>query len=782
VEEFGLMAEEKRIDFTSLSKCVESIYVSTSSTQVAHNTRSNLQSLLGAQRVSVLFMEKDKKSLHGKYYDHIASVCTPVESGLLGLCARTNDRVLLAVGEVEDHPDFVRVVDLGTHDVGAGVAMVICPVRNARHKVVGLVQVVRNTGFTVEEVNSVEIMARHIGLFIESKAIFSHGDRILERLQTLLQTNTQEEAIQALLTESNKLLKSGRCTVFLAEHSSRKLISHSNFHTGGEGVNFQIPLNEASVAGYCASRGEIVNVPDAYVDPRFDRKVDKMTGYVTKQILVAPIIQGEGPEAVVGVLQVINKIGKESFDRRDELRIGLIAAVAGNVIRNINERKKTVTLAGNIKSLVRIAKHLTAETNLTSLCKMMMVDARLVLNSDKCTVFIVDEATRELWSKVSDEKDEIRFPMTAGIAGSCATSAAKVNIKDAYQDDRFNKNFDKKFGYKTTTILCMPILSRTGKVCGVVQAINKKLGVFTDQDEDFIQALAAQASVCIENSRNKEHLDEMKRFFKKQNSFANDNAAACIVFNGKGEICDVDESCETLFEMDTEAILKLRHHGALLLEHNEDLDLELTRVLLQPRPVTVKDTRFHSGVSGSRTLSMNVNLVPIMDTQGNLRRVFMLLSNIAVVRQKMTITEYGGDATEKTKQGSAHDLILNQKKNETVVMLVLDFNLQGTKLLNEPQLLHKIVTLIQTAHGVVHEITRDSNVVILFGIPFPTDDDGLDACSTALKVREVMQIFTAENGGEHSVTIGISSCLIDLYHGNHEQHKYNIAPDQLQVE
>jgi hypothetical protein len=231
--------------------------------------------------------------------------------------------------------------------------------------------------------------------------------------------------------------------------------------------------------------------------------------------------------------------------------------------------------------------------------------------------------------------------------------------------------------------------------------------------------------------------------------------------------------------MEIEEILKLKDHGNLLLEHNEELDLELTRVLRHPQPVTVKDTKFKSGEGGSRTLSMNVNILPVSDSQGNLRRVFMLLSNISVVREKMTIGEYCEVSMQKTSVG--HDLILKQSKNEVVVMLYLDFDLEGTKLMNEPQLLHKLMTVVQKRHGVVHEMTKDSKVVVFFGIPFPTDDDVQDACSTALKVREVMSIFNAENAGNHSVYTGISECLVDLFHGNHAQHKYSVLPEKIKV-
>jgi adenylate cyclase len=91
-----------------------------------------------------------------------------------------------------------------------------------------------------------------------------------------------------------------------------------------------------------------------------------------------------------------------------------------------------------------------------------------------------DEKRDELWSRVAQglTTNEIRFPSVFGIAGSVLHSLETINIADAYEDDRFNQDVDKKTGYHTTSILCMPVVNKRGKAIGVAQVLNKAGGPF----------------------------------------------------------------------------------------------------------------------------------------------------------------------------------------------------------------------------------------------------------------------------------------------------------------
>src|SRR5262249_55467055 len=94
-----------------------------------------------------------------------------------------------------------------------------------------------------------------------------------------------------------------------------------------------------------------------------------------------------------------------------------------------------------------------------------------------------------------------RLRVGEGIAGWVARSGETVNIPDAYNDRRFYPAVDLRSGYRTRSILCMPMDARGGRRVGVIQVLNKVDGPFTAEDDALLSALAGQAAVAIENSK-----------------------------------------------------------------------------------------------------------------------------------------------------------------------------------------------------------------------------------------------------------------------------------------
>ena len=162
-------------------------------------------------------------------------------------------------------------------------------------------------------------------------------------------------------------------------------------------------------------------------------------------------------------------------------------------------------------ALLKITKNLSAEINLDKLLIKIMEEVRKILNADRCTVFLYDENTNELWSKVAiGLDDEIRFQADKGIAGHVWKTGEVVNIPDAYKDTRFNPEIDKKTGYKTKSILTMPLLNLYNDVIGVFQVLNKKSGSFTRHNENLLSAISYIAASAIENAS---LIEEQKKSF-----------------------------------------------------------------------------------------------------------------------------------------------------------------------------------------------------------------------------------------------------------------------------
>lgn len=175
--------------------------------------------------------------------------------------------------------------------------------------------------------------------------------------------------------------------------------------------------------------------------------------------------------------------------------------------------KKTVRRkpAGEVKSyihrlesLIDASKHLNTTFDLEQLLSIILHLATKNLNAERGTIYLIDEKTKELWSKVLKGGRglvEIRLPIGTGISGTVAETGETINLKDASKDKRFYSGFDKRSGFRTKTMLCMPMKNRHGRIVGVFQIINKKRGSFDKEDELFLKAFSEHATLAIENAR-----------------------------------------------------------------------------------------------------------------------------------------------------------------------------------------------------------------------------------------------------------------------------------------
>jgi K+-sensing histidine kinase KdpD len=156
-----------------------------------------------------------------------------------------------------------------------------------------------------------------------------------------------------------------------------------------------------------------------------------------------------------------------------------------------------------LNRLIEASKTVNSTIELDKLLVLILEAAANSVDADRGTLYLVDESTGELWSKVYQGKNmvEIRLPLGKGLAGHVAETGKVVNIADAYRDPRFHPEIDKKSGYKTHNVLCMPMRNRNGNIVGVFQLLNKKRGPFTHEDESFIDALSVHAAIALENAR-----------------------------------------------------------------------------------------------------------------------------------------------------------------------------------------------------------------------------------------------------------------------------------------
>jgi signal transduction histidine kinase/putative methionine-R-sulfoxide reductase with GAF domain len=127
-----------------------------------------------------------------------------------------------------------------------------------------------------------------------------------------------------------------------------------------------------------------------------------------------------------------------------------------------------------------------------------------LVEADRATLYLLDDSRNELVSRfvVGQNVRSIRLKVGHGIAGTVAQTGKPFRIRDAYSDERFERQWDQLTGFRTTSMLACPLKNHLGRTIGVIQVLNRKKGdEFTDEDEALLTALSTQAAVAIDNSR-----------------------------------------------------------------------------------------------------------------------------------------------------------------------------------------------------------------------------------------------------------------------------------------
>ena len=169
-------------------------------------------------------------------------------------------------------------------------------------------------------------------------------------------------------------------------------------------------------------------------------------------------------------------------------------------------------------SLSNLSRMINAERDLNVLLDFLINESAKLVDADRATLFLFDEKTNQLWSHLALGTSEIiRFDASLGIAGESLSTGKILNIKDAYKYPSFYREIDRRTGYQTKSILCVPMKDIKGKPIGVLQTLNKKNEMFTKKDEETLEIFASNAAVAIENATLIKELENTKSRIQQEN-------------------------------------------------------------------------------------------------------------------------------------------------------------------------------------------------------------------------------------------------------------------------
>lgn len=538
---------------------------------------------------------------------------------------------------------------------------------------------------------------------------------------------TLDEVLETLVEMTTFELGAERGSLFLNDTTTDEL--YSRVAQGNFSREIRI-LNTTGVAGAIFTNGVGEIIHDAYADDRFNRSIDEQTGFRTRSILGAPVktVKGE----VIGVIQVLNKkngaYNEEDLELLEAMTTQAAVALQSTqfVERMKKNRKKEL-------EFLDIVADVTSELELGALLNKVMAEATRMLQADRSTLFLNDEKTDELFSRVAmgDDIGEIRLPNFAGIAGTVFTSGETVNIPYCYADLRFNPAFDKQTGYFTRSMLCVPVVNKNGKVIGVTQVLNKRGGPFTDEDETRLKAFTAQVSIALENAKLFEDVANMKNY---NESMLESMSNAVITLDEEGVIVTCNAAGLRILKVEENGIVGARAEEFFTAPNDWIMDkvkevgeTQETDELLDAEIIVGGD---EDGETEKETLSVNVTFLPLINTEGKKLGEMIMIEDISSEkRMKSTMSRYmdpgladqlldGGDELLGGKSTEATVLFSDVRSFTTITE---SLGAQGTvRMLNEYFTI--MVDIITGEGGMLDKFIGDA-IMAAFGIPIAHDDD-----------------------------------------------------------
>ncbi|MBE9186186.1 adenylate/guanylate cyclase domain-containing protein [Microcoleus sp. LEGE 07076] len=358
-----------------------------------------------------------------------------------------------------------------------------------------------------------------------------------EALETLL-----EQLLDAFTVKIGQILQADKTTIFLVDANKNQLWHKTVDALTGEDVEVRLPM-DAGILGYVASTGKSINVAAARSNEHFNSEVDEPPGYQIETILCMPIFSSKRQHEPVAVVRLLNKAGNVPFTEEDEVQFQAFADSIGIILESCQSFYVVARNQRGVAALLRATTTLGQSLDLETTLRAVMDQARDLMQADRSTLFLLNRETNELWTKVAkaDGKTmvEIRIPANKGIAGYVASTGQPLNIIDAYDDPRFDPSTDRHTGYRTRTVLCMPVHNAKGELIGVTQLINKNQGTFTTSDEEFLRAFNSQAGMALQNSQLFQNVMVEKQYQKDMLQSLSD---AVISTDLQGRIVTINEA------------------------------------------------------------------------------------------------------------------------------------------------------------------------------------------------------------------------------------------------
>jgi adenylate cyclase len=598
----------------------------------------------------------------------------------------------------------------------------------------------------------------------EQKRRLREAELLLAISRRMSSMNTLDEVLHTLVELTSAELNAERGSLFLNDPDTNEL--YSRVAQGNFQREIRI-LNTSGIAGHVFTSGEGLIIHDAYADPRFDRSVDETTGFVTRSILCVPIRTAKGE--LLGVAQTLNK-KKGRFTPNDMHLFEAMAQQGVLALQGAQFIERLEKIRRQELEFINVVSEITSDIKLGSLLQNVMSEATRLLSAERSTLFLNDEKTNQLWSEVGQGlgATQIRLPNHVGIAGAVFTTGKTINIPYAYADLRFNPAFDKRTGFFTRSILCVPLVNKYGKTIGVTQVLNRRGGPFTHEDEARLKAFTAQVSIALENAKLFADVQAMKNY---NEAMLESMSNGVITLDEAGKIVTCNSAGLRILQTRTEVVLQqaigdfFSGANAWILEKLKTVEETGEAQLTMDAPLMV----------GNDTRSVNLTVQSLFNAEQKRIGSMLVMEDISSEKRvKSTLSRYMDPSIADRLVAAGAEVLGGQNVECTVLFsdirgfttLTEQLGPHGTvSLLNEYFTL--MVDCIQSEGGMLDKFIGDA-IMAAFGIPLPNVDDADRAMRCALAMINTLGKWNLRRGreGKLPVNIGVGLNTAVVLSGN----------------
>ncbi|NQW01155.1 MAG: GAF domain-containing protein, partial [Rhodospirillales bacterium] len=468
-------------------------------------------------------------------------------------------------------------------------------------------------------------------------------------------------------------------------------------------------------------------------------------------------------------VQTLNK-REGGFTADDMALLSAMAAQAASALQSTQFVERMRKTREKELEFLDVVADVTSELELGTLLKKVMAEATRMLGADRSTLFMNDEKTNELFSRVAmgDGIGEIRLPNTAGIAGAVFKSGKTINIPYAYADLRFNPAFDKQTGYFTRSILCVPVINKDSKCIGVTQVLNRRGGPFTDEDETRLKAFTAQVSIALENAKLFEDIQNIKNY---NESMLESMSNGVITMDEDGKIVTCNKAGLKITRKSIDEVIGVSAEE-FFVDENLWVMEKVHKVEEDQQPEVIVDGEL---VFAEEKLSVNVNVLPLVNPeQKKLGSMIMIEDISSEKRMKSTMSRYMDPGLADQLLAGGDDFLGGKSMEATILFsdvrsfttLTETLGAQGTvKMLNDYFTI--MVDCISREEGMLDKFIGDA-IMAAFGVPIGHGDDEDRAVRAGISMISELWEWNVirEAQGELPIDMGLGINTDNIVSGN----------------